>query len=143
MCPGVMNDKIVANLNLWQHSVHCKFVIIFAERACDIILMVTGRRLLAKHCDVMIGTVHRRSHQIDSAGINTNILLMGMFLMNGRCYQAAVRSHHITSQFCINRYISHTCRYKHLFINLANAFANHANIVRLLFRIVGNSDSAG
>ena len=91
----------------------------------------------------MISTIHSRTHQVHGTGIHTDILLVGMLFMNDLSYQMTIRSHHITSQFGIDCYISHSCRYQHFFVNLADTFTDRFDVVRLLIRTIRNTDTAG
>ena len=63
--------------------------------------------------------------------------------MDGFCYQAAIRSHHETSKFCIDRNVVHSSRNKNFLIYLADTFTDHSDIIRSLIWSVRDSDSTG
>ena len=138
-----MYGDIIPNLNLRQFPVNGKFIIVFTQRPCHIIGVVTGRILLTQHCDMMVRAVHGRAHQVHCAGIHADVLLMGVLLMNHLRHQMPVRSHHEAPQLCIDSHIPHTCGHKYFFIDLADALANHLDIIGLLIRAVRNPDTAG
>ena len=142
MRPGIMDNQQVPDINLRQHAVNRKFVIILTKGACDIVFVVAHAIVLTHDCDMVVSAVHRRTHQIHGTGIASYILLMGMLFMDGTRNQTSVRSHHEASQFCINCHVAHTCRDKHFLINFAHPLTNRTNIIGLLVRTVGNADSA-
>ena len=57
------------------------------------------------------------------------------------CHKAAIRSHHKTTKLCVNCNISHSCRNKYFFINLADTLSDHTDIIRFLIRCVRNSNT--
>ena len=56
----------------------------------SVILVVAGGSFLAQHGDVVIGTVHGRTHQVGSAGVYTDILLIGVLFVDRLGHQCAV-----------------------------------------------------
>ena len=54
-------------------------------------MMIAWFVLFAHNGDMMVCTIHSRTHQVYCAGIYTDILFVGVFLMDGFCYQAAIR----------------------------------------------------
>ena len=138
-----MDHEIVADIDLRQHTVDGKFIIVLTQGACHIVFVITGSVLFAEHCDVMISAVHSRPHQVDCAGVHSDIFFMRMFLMDCFCHKAAVRSHHIASQLRVDCHIPHACRNKDFLIDFAHAFTDRADVVRLLIRSVRNADPSG
>ena len=65
-----------------------------------------------------------------------------MLVVDSRGNQAAVRAHHETAHFRENRHIVHASRHEDFLIHATNAFANRANIVRLLTGLVRNAHAA-
>ena len=98
MRTSVMNEKQVANGNFRQHSVYSKLVVVLAQAARYVIFMVAGSILLAHNGDVMIGAINSRTHEVSSAGITADVLLIDMLLVDSLRYQRAVRSEHIAAQ---------------------------------------------
>ena len=62
MCTGVVDVDDIADFDFRQHTVDSKLVVVLAQAAGDVVLVVTGGILLAKHCNVMVGAVHGRAH---------------------------------------------------------------------------------
>ena len=143
MGAGVVDKQQIAPFNFRQHTVHGKFVAVLAKGAGHIVLVVAGLILLAQHRHMVIRTVDGRAHQVHRTGIHSNVFFMGMFFMDCRGYQTAIRSHHKTSHLGINRHIAHTVGGKHLIIHLMYTGADLQNIIRLLLRTVGNANAAG
>ena len=142
MCAGIVNCDIVTDVNLRQHPVNGKFVVVLTQRTGHVILMIAGFVLLAQYGDVMVRTIHGRTHQVHSAGIHTDVFLVCMLFMNCFCNKAAVRCKHETSEFRINCNISHAIWCQHFIINLVNAFTDNSNIIFFLIRLVCNADTA-
>ena len=143
MRAGVVNIKQIAAFDFGQHTVDCEFIIVFAKRAGHVIFVVTRRVFFAHNGNMMIGAVHRRTHQIDRAGVHADIFLVGMFFVNGSCDKRTVRPHHKPAELGVNGNIAHACRYENFVINSFHAFADFENIVRLLVGLIGNTDTAG
>ena len=91
---GIVNNQNIADVNFRQHSVNCKLIIILAKSAGYVIFMVAGSVFLAQHRYVMIRTIHCRSHKIAGTGVNADILLVDVLLMNALCYKMTVRRKH-------------------------------------------------
>ncbi len=53
--------------------------------------MVTWLVLFSHNGNVMVSTIHSRTHQVYRTGIYTDVLLMCMFLVDGFCHQTAIR----------------------------------------------------
>jgi len=138
-----MDYKVIASFNLRKHSVDGKFIIVLAERTCYIIFMITWCILFSKNCDVMVSSIHSRTHQVYCTRIYTDVIFICLLLVNCLCNQCSVRSHHITAKLCKDCNISHTCRNKYFFVYLAYTFTDCINIIWLLIRSVRNSDSTG
>ena len=138
-----MDHKIVSFLNLWQHPVNGKLIVILAQGSRDIVFMVAGSVLLSKHCNMVIRAIHCRAHQIDCTRVYSDIIFVRVLFMNCFCHKASVRSHHVTSKLCVNLYITHSCRDKHFLVYLSNPLTNRIDIIRLLIRSVWDTDSSG
>ena len=99
MGSGIMNYQNISHVNLWQHPVNGKFIVVFTQRSGYIVFVVAGSILFAHDGNVMISAVHRRAHQVDCTRIHTDVLFVGMFFVDGFCYQAAIGTHHETAKF--------------------------------------------
>ena len=136
-----MDDKDIAHINLRKHPVNRKFIIVLAQGTGYIVFVVARLVLFSHDRDVMVCAVHRRAHQVDCTRVHTDILFVGVFLMDCRCHKAAIRRQHETSHLCIKRYIAHASRNQNFLINLADALADCKDIVRLLIRAVRNANA--
>ena len=105
--------------------------------------MITWLIFLAHNCNMMISSIHCRTHKVYRTCIYTDVFFVCMFLMNCFCNKASIRSHHETPKFRIDSNISHSCRNKNLFVYFTNALSNHTNVIRCLVRSVWNTDSTG
>ena len=131
-----MNNQVITLIYLRKFSVNCKFVIILTQRTCNIIYMILWSILFTKNSYVMICSIHGRSHKICCTGINTDIFLVNVFLMNSFGNKMSIWCQHESSKLCINRYISHSCRNKYLIKFLMNSFTYYSYIIRCTFWII-------
>ena len=81
----IMDNNQVSDINLRQFPVNGKFIIILAKRTCHIIYVIAWGIFFTGHCDMMIRTLHGRTHQIAGTGIQTDIFFVNMFFMNRSC----------------------------------------------------------
>ena len=89
-----MDEEQVALIDLRKHAVDCKLIVVFAEGTCHIVLVVAGLVLFSHNRDMMVSAVHSRTHQVYRACVNTDVLLVGMLLVDRSCHESAVRSQH-------------------------------------------------
>ena len=143
MGSGIMDKQQIPFVDPGKHPVNSEFVIVFTERTCHIIHMVTGGILFSHNGQMMVGPIHSRPHKVYGTGIAANVFFVGMLLMDCLCHQGAVRPHHKASQLCIESHIPHPCRDKDFLIYFADSFPNHTDIIGLLIRAVRDSDSTG
>ena len=139
----VMDIQDISHLNLRQHPIDCKLIIVLAKGSRYIILMVTGGIFLTHNRNMMISPVHSRSHKVNGAGIAANVLLVGMLLSDGRGNKGPVRSHHETAQLRINSHIRKPCRSEDLIINLVHRISDYPDIVLRLLRSIIYSYTTG
>ena len=60
MGTGIVDDQHIAHIDLGQHTINGKLIIVLAQTADHIVFMVAGGVLFAQHGDVVVGTVHGR-----------------------------------------------------------------------------------
>ena len=142
MRASIVDDDQIANVDMRQGPVNGKLVVVFAQRADDVVDMVVGLVFLAGNGDVMIRAIHRRAHQVGGAGVQPDILLINMLFMDGGGHQTAVRAGHIAAKFAGDVYM-HTGGNNHLLVQSAHIVCNLFNIRRRLLRAVGNAHAAG
>ena len=141
MCSSIVNNEIISHINLWQHSVNCKFITILTKWTCYIILVVARLIFLTCYCNMMISTIDSWPHKIYCTCINTNILLINVLLVDSLCYNTAIRCKHKSSKLCIYCNIPHTSCCKNFIIYLMNASTDNSNIIRCLVWLVCNTNS--
>ena len=105
--------------------------------------MVAGQVLLPHDRNVMVSSIHGRTHQVHRAGVHTDIFLISMLLMDRPGHQTSVGSHHKPAQLCIKRHVAHPRGNQHLFIHPAHAVPDDPDVIGLLIRAVRNPDPAG
>ena len=143
MCSRIMDHQYISHINLRKHTIDCKFIIVLTQRSCHIIFVIARRIFFAHYCNVMVSSVHCRTHKVNRTCIYTNVFFMCMFLVDCSCNQASIRSHHETSHLCIDCDISHTCRYQYFFVYTADTITDRTNIIRLLIWFVRNTYTTG
>ena len=143
MCSRIMNYQHITHINLRKHTVDCKFIIVFTQRSCYIIFVIARCIFFTHYSNVMISSVHSRTHQVNCTCIYTNIFFVCMLFMNCRCNQAPVRSHHKTSHLCIDCHIAHTGRYQYFFIYAAHTITNRTDIIWLLIWFIRDTYTTG
>ena len=138
-----MDEEQVALIDLRKHAVDCKLIVVLAEGACHIVLVVTRLILFSHNRDMVVSAIHSGTHQVYRARIDADVLLIGMLLMDRSCHESTVRSQHETSKLSEDRNIAHSCRNKNFLVSLSYALTDDLDIIRLLIRSVRDTDSAG
>ena len=141
--PGVVDHKIISDLNLWKQAVHCEFVIVFTEGTSNIVFVVAGLIFFAKNGDVVVSTVHRRTHKVTGTGVYTGVFFVDMFLVNTFGDEIAIGTQHKSSQLREDRHIPQSGGDKDFFKLRSDTLANYFYIIWLFVRRVGDSDAAG
>ena len=143
MGAGVVDHQQITGLNLRQHPVHSKFVVVFAQGAGDVILVVAGGILFSHHRDMMVGPVHGGTHQIGCAGVDPHVLFISVFEVSGLCHQTAVGSQHKSAQLGKDGHITHAGRDQDLLVFPAHTLTDGGDVVFSLLRTVGDTYAAG
>ena len=143
MGTGIVDDQHIAHIDLGQHTVNGKLIIVLAQTADHIVFMVAGGVLFAQHGDVVVGTVHGRAHQVGSAGIQADILFINVLFVDGCGNQAAIRSQHKAPHLGKDGNVAHTGGHQDLLKLFADTLANGQDIIGALLRLVGNANAAG
>ncbi len=105
--------------------------------------MVTGSVFLAEYGDVVIRAVHRRTHEIRCAGVQTDIFLVDMLFVNRCSNKRAERCEHISAELGVDFNVVHTRWYEDFLIFLSNAVTDDCDIVLRFLGLVVNSYAAG
>ena len=84
VCACVVDDQDVAVVDFRQAAVDGEFIAVFAERTGDVIDVVFRCIFLAHDRDVMVRAVHARTHEVGHAGIDADVFLPDVFVMDSR-----------------------------------------------------------
>ena len=140
---GVMDDQQVADLNFRQHPVNGELVVVFAQGAGDVVHVVTGGVLLAHDGDVVVGPVHGGPHQVGSAGVHPDVVLVGLLLVEHPGDQMAVGGQHEAAQLGAQGDIPHAGGHQNLLVGPADPLTDDGDVVGGLIRAVGDAHAAG
>mgnify|MGYP002168474449 CR=1 FL=1 len=143
VCTGIMDIDDIANVDLGQHTVDGKLVVVLAQTAHHIIHVVAGLVLLAQHSDVMVSAIHGGTHQVGSAGVQTDVLLIDVLFVDGRCHQSTVRAGGKAAHLGKDGHITHAGRHQDLLKLLAHTLADGHDVVLGLLRAVRDAHAAG
>ena len=143
MCAGIVDKQYITFFNFRHHPVNGELIVVFTQTAGDVILMVTRLIFFAQNRNMMVRTIHSRTHQIGCAGIHTDILFVDVFFVKYRCDQPAIRCQHIPAHLGKQGHISHAFWHQDFLILLAHAFADFCNIIAALIGTVRNPNAAG
>ena len=143
MCAGVVDEEVVALLELRKRTIDGELVVVLTEGAGHVIGMVAWRVFLAEDGDVMVCAVHRRAHEVDRTGVHAGILLIGMLEVDDLRDQCAVWCQHEAAHLGEDADVAETVRYEDLIEYAMNALADRLDVVRFLVRLVWHADTAG
>ena len=140
---GVVDVDQVADVDLGKHPVDGELIVILAQAADHVILVVAGSILLAQHGDVMVGAVHGRAHQVGCTGVQTDVLLIDVLLVDGRCHQCAVGAGGEAAHLGEDGHIAHPGGDEDLLKLLADALADGHDAVFGLLHDAGETAEYG
>ena len=141
--PGVVDDQQIADVDLGQHSVHGELVVVLAQGAGDVVLVVAGLVLLAHDGNVVIGTIHGRAHQVGRAGVHADIIFIGLLLVEDPGDQMAVGGQHKTAKLGTQGHVAHTGGDQDILIGPADPLADDGDVVGGLVGEIGHAHAAG
>ncbi len=88
-----MDEEQVTHIDLRSMRSIANLSLFSQRRACHIVLVVTRLILLAHNSDVVVSAMgHSGTHQVYRAGIDADVLLIGMLLMDRSCHKRTVRA---------------------------------------------------
>ena len=138
----VVDDNAVADVDLRQLAVDGKLIVVLAERARDVVDVVARFVLLARDRDVMVSAVHGRAHEVGHAGVEADVVLVGLLLVDSRRDEPASRARDGAAALRHHGDIAETFRHHHLVVELVDALADGFEVDRLFLRAVGDADAA-
>lgn len=139
----VMDYKIIAHVDLRKLAVDRELIVVLTQGTGHIIGVVARCIFLAKDRDVMVSTIHSRTHQVYRTGIHADVLLVDMFLVDCLCNKVSIRGKHETAKLCEQADIAKSGRDKHLIEYLVYTFANLQDIIAFLIRCIRDTNTAG
>ena len=140
---SIMDVKDIPDVDLGQHPVNGKLVVILAQPAHHVVLVVAGLVLLAQHSDVVVSAVHGGAHQVCGASVQTNVLLINVLFVDDGGHQCTVGAGGKAAHLAEDGHIAHTGRHKDLLKLFAHALADGHDVVLGLLRAVRDADAAG
>ena len=142
MRAGIVNDDQIADINVRQWTIDGEFIVVFAQGADDVVNVIVRQMLLAGHGDVVVRAIHRRTHQVDRAGVQTDVFLVDVLFVDGGGHQTTVGAGHVPPQFAGDVHL-HAGRRDHALVKPAHIVGNFLDVRGRLLRAVGNADAAG
>ena len=91
----------------------------------------------------MVGPVHGRAHQVGGAGVQTDVFLINVLFVDGRCHQRAVGAGGEAAHLGKDGHIAHASGHEDLLKLLAHALTDGYDVVLGLLRAVRNTHAAG
>ena len=132
----------IADVDLRQHAVNSEFIVVFAQTARHIVLVVARCVLLAEHGDVVVGAVHRRAHKVSRARVKTYVFLVYVLFVDSRGDKRTVGREHVSAQLGVDLNVAHTRGHKYLLEFFANALAYYRDIVLAVLGLIVNAYAA-
>ena len=139
---GIMNREQITELDFGERSLDGEFVVIFAKGSDDVDDLVVWFVFTSEHCDVVVGAVHAWSHEICHTGIDTDIVAIDVFVMDGGGNEEAVWSCDHASVFHEDSHGVEWSSGDHGFVEFADTLADVVEVDGLLFGAVGDADTA-
>ena len=91
---------------------------------------------------MVVSAVHGRTHQIDRAGIHTDIVLVDVLFVNGLGDKRAVGSQHEAAHLGINRDLTESRGDQNLLVDPPYLSADFQDVVGTLVRAIGHAHAA-
>ena len=149
MRAGVVDYKQVAHVDLRQLAVDGELIVVLAQVTRDVVGVRNGRcdlvgaTRLAHHRNVVVGTIHSGTNEVDGACVHADIVLVNLLLVDGLGDQAAVGAHHKAAHLGADGHIAHAGGDQNLVVGCVYALADGVDVVSLLLGQVGDTHTAG
>ena len=143
MRAGIVDGDDIAQFDLRQRAGDGEFIIVFAQRTHHIIDVIGGGVLPAQHRDVVVGAVHRGTHEIYRARVEPDVFAVDVLFMNRRGDQKPVRAGDVSAQLRCDVRMPKPGGRHDFGKRMANFRADCADIGRFLLRMVGDAHAAG
>ena len=144
----VVDYQHVAHIDMRQLAVDGELVVVLAQIAGDVIRVcdrgsgLVGATRLTHDGDVVVGAIHGGADQVDRAGIDADIVLIDLLLVNGLGDQAAIGAHHKAAHLGADGNVAHACGNQNLVVGRMHSFADGVDVVCLLLGQIGDTHAA-
>ena len=135
---GIVDHEHITHVDLRQLAVDGELVVVLAQVARDVIRvrdrccgLVRATRL-SHHRNVVVGTIHSGTNEVDGACVHADIVLVDLLLVDGLGDQAAVGAHHKATHLGVDRHIAHAGGDQNLVVGCVYALADGVDVVSLL-----------
>ena len=140
MSAGIVDNDEVAHFDFWKLSLDREFIAVLTKGAGHVIDVVLRCICFAEDSNVVVGTIHPRTHEVSHAGIGTDVVSVDVLVMDGFRDEETIRAGHHAAAFEGDAGIFKAC---HLFFEeLLRTFAEAFEVDRILFRTIGDADAA-
>ena len=139
---GVVDDEDVTDVDFRQFAVNGKFVVVLAEGAGHIVDVVAEVLFLAEDGDVMVCPVHGGTHEVCHAGIEADVVLVGLLLVEHGSDKPAGGAGHGAATFHGDGHVREAVGAENGIVCLMDAIADELQVHRLLLREVGDAHAA-
>ena len=138
MRAGIVDHECITHVDLRQLTVDSELIVVLAQVARDVIRvrdrccgLVRAARL-SHHRNVVVGTIHSGTNEVDGACVHADIVLVNLLLVDGLGDQAAVGAHHKAAHLGADGHIAHAGRNQDLVVCRIHSLADGVNVVGLL-----------
>ncbi len=142
MCAGVVDDDAVADVDFRQFTVDGEFVVVFAERAGDVVDVVTEGVFLADDGDVVVSTIECGAHEVRHAGVESDVVFVCFFLVQRRRDEPAVGAGDVAAGFGFDGEAGEPRRLEDLLVERFDAAADTLYVDGGFLEAVGDAEAA-
>lgn len=142
MRTSIVDDEDIAFVNFWQFALDGEFVAVFAEAANDVVNMVVWSVFFAKNGDMVVSAVHPWTHEVGHAGINADVVAIGVFVMDGSGNKIAVRAGYHAAAFEHDFQWIEACRNNDFIVHFLDQAGNIFEVHRILFWTIRDTNTA-
>lgn len=140
MSAGIVDNDEVAHFDFRKRSLDGEFIAILTKGAGHVIDVVLRCICFAEDSNVVVGTIHPRTHEVGHAGIGTDVVSVDVLVMDGFRDEEAIRASHHAAAFEGDAGIFKACHF--FFEELLRTFAEAFEVDWILFRTIGDADAA-
>ena len=135
---GIVDHEHITHVDMRQLTIDGELVVVLAQVARDVIRvrdrccgLVRATRL-SHHRNVVVGTIHSGTNEVDGACVHADIVLVDLLLVDGLGDQAAVGAHHKATHLGVDGHIAHAGGDQNLVVGCVYALADGVDVVSLL-----------